>query len=222
MLMKIMLTSVLVSITCRGAHAQLAPPVPRTQAVEIAATPPFVDPGQEIRGLALVKALRGGGFVLFMRHAFAGPPKPPCPNEAALTAEGEDQARQVGVALRELKVPIASIKASETCRTFDTAKLLDLGQVATNADLNPATTRRPVSEYAEQFKYLLESPPLGSNLLLVSHVQGSAKLEERILIDYAEIVVYRPDSSGKAQPVARVPLVAWAGLVAAAAADPAK
>ena len=220
--MKIKLTCMLMLVLCFCAHAQNVPATSATPAVQAPAMPPFVDPGHEIKGAALVKALRAGGFILFMRHAFAGSPKPPCPNEAMLTPEGEDQARQVGAALRELKVPIAIIKASETCRAADTARLLNLGVVTGSADLNPAVMRRPVSDYMEQFKYLLERPPEHSNILLVSHVQGSAKLEQRILIDYAEIVVYRPGAGDLPEAVARIPLGTWAGLITAVAAEPPK
>ena len=66
--MKIVLI-LLLGLFFRGAYAQPAlanPLLPQY------ADPPFIDPAHEIKGIALVKALRGGGFVLFMRHAFAG------------------------------------------------------------------------------------------------------------------------------------------------------
>lgn len=221
--MKIVLTAVLALALCGEAGTQpVIPPSPTTQVVRNSKLPPFVDPAQELKGLALVKALRAGGFVLFMRHALTGWPKPSCPDEAALIEEGEDQARTVGAALRELKVPITVVRASETCRAKDTARLVDMGQVRTSADLNPTSMRPPVADYAQQFKYLLETPPDGGNALLVSHVQGSQKLEERILIEPAEIVVYRSRGAGMAEPLARIPLAAWAGLIDAARAEQTK
>ena len=217
--MKIVLTFVLAFAWGPGAAQSVLPPGPPIQAVRNP-LPPFVDPAEELKGLALIKALRAGGFVLYMRHALAGWPKPSCSGEAGLTEEGEEQARLVGAALHELKIPVAVVRASETCRAKDTARLIDIGEVTTSLDLNPTSMRPPVGEYAQQFKYLLQIPPHNSNTLLVSHVQGSQTLAERILIEPAEIVVYRSRGTGKAVPLARIPHAAWAGLIAAARAEP--
>lgn len=178
---------------------------------------PFVDAAHALSGVALVRELRAGGYLLYMRHAFAGAPQPACPGEAALTEEGQSQARQVGAALRTLRIAVARIEASQTCRTQDTARLLDLGPVSINPDLNPASLRAPVSDYAEQFKYLLRRAPKGENWMMVSHVQGFPDPLHRILIGLAEVVVYRFDSGAHALPVARIPLQAWPTLISDAA-----
>ena len=161
----------------------------------------------------MVGALRGGGYVLFMRHAHAGLPTNICPGESSLTPQGEQQANTVGAALRVLQIPIAAIRSSETCRARQTAELLGRGAVASDPDLNPVTLRKPVPEYAQQFKYLFEKPPAGSNILLVSHVQGSQKPAERIMIELAEIAVFHMDAEGKVVAVARIPPQAWDKLI---------
>ena len=66
-----------------------------------------------------------------------------------------------------------------------------------------------------QHRYLLQIPPTGSNLLLVSHVQGSRTPADVILIEPAELVVYRGVGLGKAEPLARIPLGAWKELFTA-------
>ncbi|MEO7941521.1 MAG: histidine phosphatase family protein [Burkholderiaceae bacterium] len=181
---------------------------------------PFVDSVRALRGADLLRELRAGGYLLYMRHAFAGPPQPVCPGEAALTEEGQSQARQVGAALRALRVPVSRIEASRTCRTQDTARLLDLGPVTVNPDLDPASLRVPVADFGEQFKYLLRRPPEGGNWLMVSHVQGAPDPQDRILIGYAEIVVYRFEDGPRALPLARIPLQAWPRLISKAKAQP--
>lgn len=199
------------------ANAQpAAAPVPAPAASAARSLPPFVDPIHELKGAALAQALRSGGFVLYMRHADAGDSKAPCPNESMLTPQGEEQARTVGAALRQLKVPIASVQASETCRAKDTARLLEAGPVVTRADLNPVPSRLQPAEYAQRFRYLLEPPPKGSNTLLVSHVQGSSVRDESILIEQAEIAVYRPRVTGRPELVARIAVDAWPALIVAA------
>lgn len=199
------------------AAAQQAP-VP--DAAKPTSMAPFVDAAHALGGAALVRELRSGGYLLYMRHAFAGAPKEACPGEAALTEEGQSQARQVGLALRTLRIPVARVEASQTCRTQDTARLLDVGPVTDNPDLNPASLRAPVTDYAEQFRYLLRRPPKNSNWMMVSHVQGFPDPLDRILIGLAEVVVYRFDGGSRALPVARIPLQAWPTLISDAASAP--
>ena len=179
---------------------------------------PIVDPAQALSGQALVGALRQGGFVLFMRHAQAGLLLPSCPNESALTPQGEEQAAAVGAALRQLKVPVAAVRVSETCRSRDTGRLLDLGPVTRDPRLNPSWMRKAAVEFADRFVYLLDTPPSGANIVVVSHVQPGKEVEDSIQIDLAEIVVYQADGRGRAHARARIRLQDWASLIAAAAA----
>lgn len=194
------------------AQAVAAPPAPVPSAPYL----PFVEPARQLNGGALVEALRRGGYVLYMRHGFASIASSACPNESDLNDEGMEQARMVGAALRKLKVPVGAVQASNTCRARDTARLLAVGAVSINSDLNPATMRPPVDAYDEQFKYLLQVPAAGSNLVLVAHIQGASEVRDRILIDYAEVVVYRSIGKGRSEPLARIPLGSWSGLLAAA------
>ena len=166
----------------------------------------------ELKGAALVSALRTGGFVLFMRHADAGESRPECPNESSLTPEGEAEARQVGTGIKVLGIPISSIQVSQTCRTRQTAELLRAGPLSVNSDLNPPALRKLSADHPQRFDFLLQEPPPGSNILLVSHIQGATNPLHRILIDQAEIVVYQRGGEGTAVAVARIKAQAWADL----------
>lgn len=179
---------------------------------------PIVDQARALSGQALVGALRQGGFVLFLRHAQAGLLLPTCPNESALTPQGEEQAVAVGAALRQLKVPVGSVRVSETCRSHDTGRLLDLGAVTRDPRLNPSWMRKSAVEFADRFVYLLEAPPSGANIMVVSHVQPGKEVEDSIQIELAEVVVYQADGRGRAHARARIRLQDWASLIAAAAA----
>ena len=76
-------------------------------------------------------ALRAGGNVVLMRHAqtvsgFGDPPGfrvGDCATQRNLSADGREQARRLGAALKRSGVPIGEVLSSPWCRAVDTAKL---------------------------------------------------------------------------------------------------
>ena len=83
------------------------------------ASTPVVDPAHALSGRALVEALRGGGYVLLMRHAQQVRYTPECkPEEPNLGPAGQAQARLVAAGLRNLRIPVGSVQASMFCRAF--------------------------------------------------------------------------------------------------------
>lgn len=208
----VLLASVVWSV---AVHAQaapaVAPPPPPTPVVP-AVVLPLVNPADELKGKALVEALRGGGYVLYMRHALQIPPTTEKCEGPSLTPVGEEQARKVGEVIRELKIPIGRIRSSEPCRNRETARLLGLGTYEISIDLNPAGDNEGINAGAARQRQLAESPPPGTNTLLVSHIHGSKKKSEWMHLEIAEIIVYRPDGKGAATPVARVRIEAWGEL----------
>src|SRR3954464_2544153 len=88
-----------------------------------------VDP---LQGAALVSALRQGGFVLYLRHASTGFGQNDegmtdfanCASQRNLTDAGRAEARAIGAALRELRIPVGPVVASPFCRTMETARLV--------------------------------------------------------------------------------------------------
>jgi phosphohistidine phosphatase SixA len=173
---------------------------------------PLVDPAKELKGKALVDALRKGGHVLYMRHALQIVPTPgPCVG-SNLQPDGEMAAKAVGAAIRALNIPVGRVLSSEPCRNLDTAKLLDLGNVEVTIDLNPGGSPPGFDHGAARTRRLGELPRAGTNTLLVSHVHGSQKKSEWLHLELAEIIVFRPDGKGAAEPVARIRVADWAKL----------
>jgi len=89
----------------------------------------------------LAVKLHGGDHVLLMRHAEApGVGDPPnlrlgdCSTQRNLDSAGRQQARAVGVWLKQQGLTEATVFTSPWCRCQDTARLLDLGQ----ATIEPA------------------------------------------------------------------------------------
>lgn len=198
------------------AAAQTIATTPASSAVVAAPHLPIVDAVKELRDAALIDALRGGGFVLYMRHAQTGIVTAKC-DQSNLTPDGEKVAREVGASLRELKIPIGVVRASQLCRTGDTARLLDLGAVEIIEDLNPVPPRVDVDIGAVRAKRVSEVPRQMTNTVLVSHIHRSPNREEWFELDLGEIIVFRPTENGRAEAVARVKVTDWPVLLKLAA-----
>ena len=172
---------------------------------------PLVDPSRELKGAELIDALRAGGFVLYLRHTDTGRVTRDCV-ESNLSPAGEEQAKQIGAALRALRIPIGQIESSEVCRVQDTARLLGLGAVQTNEDLNNMPKRPGHELHAARARRIALPAPRATNTLLVAHLLNGPSPAERMSLEIGEIIVFRPDGKGGASAVARIRLTDWAAL----------
>src|SRR5512143_2013384 len=86
----------------------------------------------ELAGPALLAALRSGGYILYFRHASTDFGQSDeqmtgyedCAKQRNLTDAGRAEARAIGEALRDLRIPIGDVRASPFCRTMETARLM--------------------------------------------------------------------------------------------------
>ena len=188
----------------------VAQPVPAPVAPPPYNPLPRVDPANALTGKALVDALRGGGYVIYMRHAKYGKVTEQC-TEPNLVPEGEAEAKKVGTALRERKIPFGAVRASQLCRAIETARLLEVGPVESTADLNPAK-KEDAAAHASRNKLFAEPPKRGTNTILVSHVQNASDPKDEVAAVLCELVVFKPDGRGGAQAVARIRPEDWEKL----------
>ncbi len=119
---------------------------------------------------------RPGHFVLF-RHALAPGTGDPldfkigdCATQRNLSDTGREQARALGNHFRAAGIEKATVLSSQWCRCLETARLLDLGEVAELPALNsfyeaPQTR----STRLEQFQEWLQIHPLDGPTVLVTH-----------------------------------------------------
>jgi phosphohistidine phosphatase SixA len=169
-------------------------------------------------GTELVEALRDGGHVLYLRHTRTpedGVDEPgslgDCSRQRALDDAGRADARELGVALRELDVPVGEVRASPYCRTVDTAELafgratLDDGLLPPTPDTEGSTTRA--------LRALLSAVPEDdANSVLVGHLTN-LRLLSTAQPDEGGTVVFRPDGEGFVL-VGSVPPQGWQELAA--------
>lgn len=168
---------------------------------------------------ALLDGLRGGGFVIYMRHTStvlsSGDEQNEdlgrCDTQRNLSDKGRSDARLLRISFRTLGIPIGPVLASPYCRTRETAALAfgdytedpDLGFVmGTNAD---ETRRR-----AQSLRQMLGSvPERGRNSVIVSH---SANLYEAAGIfakPEGAVYIFKPLGGGRFEALARVLPEEW-------------
>jgi phosphohistidine phosphatase SixA len=188
--------------------------------------PAAIDPKTELRGLALVQALRKGGYVLYMRHASATVGSDAadmakranwwddCTLQRNLSDQGRTQAKLVGSALRELKIPLGKVQVSQFCRNKGTAMHMGLGQVEVNAELNHAVGALAGHNVDKARFALLAKKPSKGNTLLISHLGSPMDPRENVVqsLGEAEIIVFDPHAKNAPVVVGRIPLDAWDGL----------
>ena len=169
----------------------------------------------------LVARLRRGGHVIFIRHAATeATTDDPLPDLADPTTQrnlsdaGREQARQVGQALRRLRIPLDAVLVSPYARTRETAELaFGRGRVRETRELlNEAFPGTDDEELARKLRRLLATrPPPGRNTVLVSHgfnLNGATGLS----IQEGESAVFRPEAEGRSRLVARITAEEWQAL----------
>ncbi|CAA9309632.1 MAG: hypothetical protein AVDCRST_MAG07-386 [uncultured Frankineae bacterium] len=198
----------------RSAGALLAGAAVVLAACGVLSEPETVRP---LTGSELVRALRDGGHVLYLRHTRtpadavdAPDPLGDCSRQRLLSAAGRADATALGQAVRELGVPVGQVRASPYCRTRDTARLA-FGVVRTDdALVSPAPDGEQRVRTASALQALLRTVPDDGNTVLVGHLTN-LRLASRASPEEGGTVVFRPDGEG-ATLVAEVPPQGWEDL----------
>src|SRR5262245_60622721 len=88
-------------------------------------------PAKPVAGPALLAELRKGGYVIYFRHTSTdfsrddrlSKADDDCDHQRPLTDKGRAEAREIGAAFRDLKIPVERVLASPRCRTMETAMI---------------------------------------------------------------------------------------------------
>ena len=125
----------------------------------------------------LLSELRQGGYIIYFRHASTdfsrndslSKSDDDCDNQRPLTDKGREEARQIGAAFRELKIPIERVMSSPRCRTMETAVLaFGRAEKANEVRGGPATPDS-ADRYAGLRRLLSTPVKPGANLVISSH-----------------------------------------------------
>jgi virginiamycin B lyase len=178
--------------------------------------------GAHLEGRALADALRGGGYVLYFRHAATDFSQEDtdtrklgnCRTQRNLTSQGRADARAIGRGFRRLRIPVGAVLASKYCRTRQTARLA-FGRVRTTLDLTSlpsASTERERNRRIAALRRLLGTPPRkGRNTVLVAHL-FNIEAAANVSLEEGEAAVFKPRGQRRFRLVGRVLPRDWAAL----------
>jgi hypothetical protein len=177
-------------------------------------------PATPMSGQQLLSELRKGSYVIYFRHTSTdfsrddsrSKSDDDCDNQRPLTDRGRGEARQIGAAFKELKIPVGQVLASPRCRTMETAMLaFGRAEKASEARGGPSTPDSP-DRYAP-LRTLLSTPgKAGANVVIASHGNPFYAAAGAPYLAEGEAAVIRP--LGKDfEIVARVKHDAWRALV---------
>ena len=143
------------------------------------AVPALVLAGPALAGTpAWVASLRGGGFVLYMRHAITDRSQVDTgrlgdrAGQRNLSAAGIAQAQALSEAMARLRIPLRPIRSSPVFRAADTAAIMARGapvDVTMELVADDYTADVP-GAIASARRAMGTPPPAGANALLVGHI----------------------------------------------------
>jgi phosphohistidine phosphatase SixA len=182
-------------------------------AVQVAA-PTVARP--ELRGEALMTALRGGGYTVVLRHARTdrtfqeamGYVPASRAQQRNLNDDGVRDARRMGVVFKKYGIPFGEIISSPMYRTMETAEYA-VGPAS------PTMVLRTFPTTDEQRKLLAVVPAPGTNRLLVTHHFVIETHVPGIIpgdIAESEAAVIRTTAEGQIELVGKILMADWREL----------
>ena len=184
---------------------------------------PSIPPPGPLSGERLASALRGGGYVIYFRHAETDPVPDDanpvvlsdCSTQRNLSNAGKIQAQEIGQAIARLEIPVGSVLSSPFCRALDTARIAFGRPTSEPALENLETAGNEAEREAriEGLRRLLSTAPDGAtNSILVGHGFNISAAAE-VAIAEGEAAIFRPDGEGGFTLVATVTSLEWGELL---------
>jgi phosphohistidine phosphatase SixA len=191
--------------------------------------PACAQPSSGMDDKALATALRGGGFVIVVRHGATFPDQADTDpfhldNVAAqrnLNDNGKALAKAFGESLRQVGIPIGRVYTSKFNRAYETAMLAGFKNIEKTMDLTEGglvVSPNENNRRAEAFRKMLAvAPNAGTNTVLVTHKPNiiDALGKDRFDVKEGEASIFRPEN-GHYTLVARVQMADWSRIAAAA------
>ena len=177
----------------------------------------------------LIALVKQGGYVLIFRHtATDDSQKDIYPYkfddmsaQRQLSEKGRDVARQIGMAIKELAIPVGDVYTSRLNRAIETGKLItghevkpldaltDSSNASASGMANPAGANAKVGQAVRQ---LIDVPPkAGTNTVLITHKTNIADAfgKEAGDVQEGEAFIYKADGLGPAAFVGRIKVADW-------------
>ncbi len=172
----------------------------------------------------MVKALRGGGYVIVVRHGATHADQADTDplnldnvgKQRQLNDKGRADARAVGDAFRAAAVPLGRVYSSRFFRAVETARLIAGKDPEATADVTEGgqvVTPNENNRRTQALRALAGAvPAAGTNTLIVTHKPNilDAFGKDWFEVKEGEFSIFKPDGSGKYTLLGRVPIGDWA------------
>ena len=145
------------------------------------------------------------GYVLLLRHSLApgvGDPENfklgDCSTQRNLSQEGRDDAAEIGAWIKRQNVKIHRVESSRWCRARQTAKLLDIGKVKLNKNLDSLFRESNLESHPQTLKtkqQILNHRNKSGLLVLVGHYVNIAALVG-VGVDSGERLIVKANKNG--------------------------
>ena len=167
-------------------------------------------PSARAENTAALDVLKQPGVHAIMRHALAPGTGDPakfnlndCSTQRNLDSRGRDQARTIGMALRDAGIVFDHVLTSQWCRCRETAEMLGLGQLedfpAINSFFRDRSTAREQTQAVQDF---LRTLPDDKKLMFVTHQVNITALTG-MGVSSGEVFFIRIDRAGDVEVVGR-------------------
>lgn len=173
----------------------------------------------------IMRQLREGGFVLFIRHAktdLTHPDQLPridlndCSTQRQLTDAGRREAAKIGRKIRQARIPVGEIYSSPICRAKDTALaafgkniIVDKRLMFTSSLTDAEKT--PIIEYTRQ---LISTPVEGrTNRVVVAHAENLMEIMNYLPKPEGVVVILQPQGDKHFKYIASVAPDQWKYLI---------
>src|SRR5689334_7947081 len=162
----------------------------------------------ELAGDAMLKALRDGGYVVYLRHDRTDTSRSDtdpidlndCTKQRPLSDAGRTHARIIGLAFKAVHIPVDHVLASPVCRSAETASLAfpDVERATPRALIYTlALPKEQLSLAADELRKLLATvPPAGANTVLVGHTTNLKEATGNWPKQEGGALIFRPDGHG--------------------------
>lgn len=173
---------------------------------------------------ALLEELKNGGYVLYMRHPHTDKSQKDtdkknlaeCKTQRNLNEKGKNVAKEIGAAVKALKVSFNTVKTSEYCRARQVPALMGIEKFEKIGALNHSGSlkKEDADKRAAELKAMFSSKPAEKgNTLLIGHSPNIKDADIDLIaegFDPADMIVLQPkaDKSGY-KMVARITPAQW-------------
>jgi phosphohistidine phosphatase SixA len=179
---------------------------------------------QELKGKALLAALKTGGYVVYFRHFETGQDYADqvtadidnCWTQRRINAAGFRDAQRIGKFFNDQKIPVGRIVASPFCRTRHSADLafgryerIDALKILPSKDYTP---EQNAVMKTGLMPFIAVSPAAGTNVIVIAHDDNLTAAGGPLLDIQGEAAVLKPDGKDGFTVVARLKPDQWLTL----------